>query len=170
MALLCLIVIAVTSAQKGKNNKKAGGSPETIYVLANDPTPGGNAVLAYRHDPATGCLDLVGTYPTGGTGNLNITDRLGPDDHDQAIIASPDGKFVFAVNQGSNTVAVFRVKPYGGLTPVKGSPFHSGGNGPVSLSLAGDTLYVVNQNENTEDPSTTGNPNYTALRLTRTAG
>jgi 6-phosphogluconolactonase (cycloisomerase 2 family) len=137
---------------------------ETVYVQANDPTPGRNAVLTYQHD-SEGCLQLVGTFPTGGTGALNPTDRLGTDDHDQEIIVSPDNKFLFTVNQGSNTIAVFKIKPDGGLTSVKGSPFPSGGNGPVSLGLSGDRLYVVNQNENSPAPSTTGNPNYTVFQV-----
>ena len=152
--------IGVPALVAGKSVARSG--TETVYVQANDPTPGHNAVLAYQHD-SEGCLQLVGTYLTGGTGAFNPTDRLGPDDHDQEIVISPNGKFLFTINQGSNTVAVFKIKPDGSLTLVKGAPFPSGGNGPASLGLAGDKLYVVNQNENTVLPSTMGHPNYTAF-------
>lgn len=158
-AAILAVAIPVPAMDKGGKART-----ETIYVLANDPTPGQNAVLAYQHD-ADDCLQLVGRYLTGGTGFHNPTDRLGPDDNDQGIITSPDGKFLYAVNQGSNSIAVFKIKPDGSLTTVKGSPFPSGGSGPVSIGLAGDKLYVVNQNENTVQPSTSGHPNYTGFRV-----
>ena len=46
---------------------------------------------------------------TGGTGVANPQGLLGPDDSDKEVIASPDGRLLFAVNQGSNSIAVFRV-------------------------------------------------------------
>jgi hypothetical protein len=50
---------------------------------------------------------------------------------------------LFAVNSGSDTIAVFHIQGNGALTPVEGSPFPSGGNDPVSLGLNGNTLFVV---------------------------
>src|SRR5262245_20703581 len=80
-----------------------------VYTETNDPTPGHNAVLAYRSDPADGHLTLLGSYLTGGTGQANPTDALGPDDIDQEVLLSKDRHFLFAVNSGSDTVAVFKV-------------------------------------------------------------
>ena len=46
---------------------------------------------------------------------------LGPDDSDQELVASPDGRFLFAVNQGSNSISVFRIRPSGALELFGGS-------------------------------------------------
>lgn len=122
-------------------------------------------MLAYRRDPTTGCLTLFGNYLTGGTGTYNFDDRLGTDDHDQEIIVSPDKRFLYTVNQGSDSIAVFKINSDGSLTAVKGSPFPSGGIGPGSLGLTGNTLYVVNQNA---DPARRPNntpAKYTAFRV-----
>lgn len=182
-AFLCVALfgfVALTSAIAGDrdddsasdSNGRGRRSVETIYVQTNDPRPNRNAILAYRHR-RDGSLELVGRFPTRGTGTFNPTDRLGPDDHDQEIIISPDKRFLFTINQGSNTVAVFNIESNGVLTHVNGSPFRSGGNGPVSLGLAGDTLYVVNQNENTpfpsiDDPADRRLPNYSAFQVSST--
>src|SRR5215472_15086623 len=94
-----------------------------LYVLSNDFVPGRNAVIAYIISPDDGSLSPLGTFPTRGTGQSNFDVRLGPDDHDSEVILSADKKFLFAVNAGSNTIAVFRVHSSGRLTHVEGSPF-----------------------------------------------
>lgn len=136
-----------------------------VYVQSNNPDPGKNSVLAYRRNPATGKLTLFGNFLTRGTGFFNNDERLGPDDSDQELIASPDRRFLFVVNSGSNTIAVFRIDEDGELSHVNGSPFASGGVQPVSLGLAGDKLYVVNKGN--MEPGQTGGalPNYTGFRV-----
>lgn len=136
-----------------------------VYVQANHPDRGQNSILAYRRDSRTGCLTQFASFLTGGEGALNLEDRLGTDDHDQDIIVSPDKRFLFATNQGSNTIAVFRIRPNGNLNAVPGSPFPSGGRGPVSLALTDDYLYVVNQNEDPGQLPNNARPNYTVLRV-----
>lgn len=58
------------------------------------------------------------------------------------LVASADGKHLFAVNPGSNSISVLRVQRNGSLREVAGSPFSSGGVFPVSLALHRDLLYV----------------------------
>ena len=72
---------------------------------------------------------------------------------------------LFAVNGGSDTIAVFATADDGSLSPVAGSPFPSGGSNPVSVGFAGDILCVVNKDE---DPDHPGRflPNYTSFRVT----
>jgi DNA-binding beta-propeller fold protein YncE len=136
-----------------------------LYVTSNKPAPGKNAVLAYQRNPSTGALTFMGKILTGGTGFYNDDERLGPDDSDQEMIASPDGRLLFAVNSGSNSVAVFKIQDDGNLVHVPGSPFDSGGVQPVSLGLAGDRLYVVNKGD-LEPGETDGDvPNYTAFKV-----
>ena len=141
----------------------------TVYVETNDPRTGRNAILAYRRNTGTGQLtELPGSpFYTDGSGFFNEDDRIGPDDSDQEIIISKDRRFLFAVNQGSHTVSVFRVQPDGSLSLVEGSPVDSGGKQPVSLGLANNnTLVVVNKGD--QDPGGEGGderPNYTTFRV-----
>ncbi|MCP9494334.1 MAG: lactonase family protein [Pyrinomonadaceae bacterium MAG19_C2-C3] len=164
VAMLGFAIPLPVLASDDDDARRGGGRVETIYVQSNNPLPNRNAILAYRHRN-NGSLELVGTYRTRGTGAFNPTDRLGTDDHDQEIIASPDNRFLFTVNQGSNTIAVFRIESNGDLRHVNGSPFHSGGIGPVSLALSGNKLYVANQNENGAQPSFVGRPNYSVFNV-----
>jgi 6-phosphogluconolactonase (cycloisomerase 2 family) len=95
----------------------------------------------------------------------NPTQGLGPDDSDQEILASPDHTRLFAVNAGSNTIAVLDIHADGSLTPVAGSPFASGGIDPVSVGLAGNFLYVVNQDGDPAQDAAAGAPNYTGFTV-----
>jgi 6-phosphogluconolactonase (cycloisomerase 2 family) len=138
-----------------------------LYVETNDPAPGKNAILAYRINPNDGSLSLLGIFPTRGAGGDDFDNRLGPFDHDQEVILSKDKKLLFAINGGSNTIAVFRVHGNGSLTHVEGSPFSSGGLTPVSVGFAGDKLYVVNANNNVFPGFVPNNTpaNYTGFRV-----
>ncbi len=142
-----------------------------LYVNTNDPRKGRNAILAFRRHPDTGELTpLEGghVFYTDGTGYENVNDRIGPDDHDQEVVASPDRKFLFTVNQGSDSISVFRINGDGTLRLVEGAPTQSGGKQPVSLGIAnnGKTLVVVNKGD--QDPGGGGGtvrPNYTSFRI-----
>lgn len=79
------------------------------------------------------------------------------------MITNPEGALLFAVNSGSNSVAVFRITS-DRLQAVEGSPFPSGGSDPVSVGLKDDILTVVNKDQ---DPAQNVNliqPNYTTFR------
>jgi 6-phosphogluconolactonase (cycloisomerase 2 family) len=142
-----------------------GHAPDVVYVESNNPKPGQNAVLAFRRNPADGSLERIAAFKTGGTGFLNASERLGPDDSDQELVASPDGRFLFAVNQGSNSVSVFRIRSNGALELVRGAPFSSGGTQPVSLAIKGDTLIVVNRGDEIQGEPGSIAPNYTSFRI-----
>jgi 6-phosphogluconolactonase (cycloisomerase 2 family) len=143
---------------------ETGGRPSNVvYVETNESDPTiGNAVLAYTR-ASDGSLTLLGTFPTGGTG-ISPTFALGPFDSDQNVIVNRDHTLLFAVNGGSDTIAVFKIAGDGTLTPVDGSPFPSGGSNPVSVGLDGDVLCVVNKDQ---DPNHPGRdlPNYTAFHV-----
>ena len=142
-----------------------GHAPDVVYVESNNPAAGQNAVIAFRRNPADGSLKEIAAFKTGGTGFLNASERLGPDDSDQELVASPDGRFLFAVNQGSDSVSVFRIRPSGALDLVRGAPFASGGTQPVSLAIRGDTLVVVNRGDEIQGEPGSIAPNYTSFRI-----
>jgi 6-phosphogluconolactonase (cycloisomerase 2 family) len=148
-------------------DKKASAT-NVVYITSNNPNRGQNAVLAFSRDETDGSLTLRGHFLTGGTGFYNSNERLGPDDSDQELIIDSDRRLLFAVNSGSDSIAVFRIRPDGSLTPVEGSPFPSGGVQPVSLGLSGNQLYVVNKG-NVDPGQTPGpdaaRPNYTGFRV-----
>lgn len=129
------------------------------------PTAGQNSILGFRR-AADGSLTALPGSPflTTGTGTGNPTQKLGPDDIDFPIVVSTDHRRLFAINPGSNTIAVMTIASDGSLTPVAGSPFPSGGTNPASLALAGSRLWVLNKSD---DPAQTaaGLPNYTAFNI-----
>ena len=76
-----------------------------------------------------------------------------------ALQISPDGRFVVAVDAGSNQISVLRVHRDGSLRLVPGGVVSSGGVLPVSIAIHGDLVYVANAG--------TGGSNFTGFRLSR---
>lgn len=136
-----------------------------VYVESNDPA--GNAIFAFRRHDDGSLTPLAGSpFPAGGTG-ITPTFALGPFNSDQNIIIDSSYTLLFAVNSGSDGVAVFWINGNGSLSPVNGSPFPSGGSNPVSVGLSGDdVLCVVNQDQ---DPGRPGLflPDYASFRVTK---
>jgi 6-phosphogluconolactonase (cycloisomerase 2 family) len=136
-----------------------------VYTETDNSNPGQNAVVAYGQD-SSGQLTQIGTFNTGGTGVANPQGLLGPDDSDKEVIASPDGRFLFAVNQGSNTIAAFRVSHDGSLDLVNDAPFSSGGTEPVSLAIADGRLYVLNRGDEVQGQTGSIAPSITVFDIT----
>jgi 6-phosphogluconolactonase (cycloisomerase 2 family) len=139
----------------------SAGITDLIWLEGN--STAGNSILTFKND-GSGNPIFLGSTPAGGIGVFDKTFALGPFDSDQNLIVNNDGTLLFAVNSGSNTIAVFRITSKG-LQPVEGSPFASGGSDPVSVGLKGDILAVVNKDQ---DPTQNANlvlPNYTTFRV-----
>ena len=137
-----------------------------VYVETNDITPNANAILAYSRNADGSLSPLAGSpFATGGTGVGNPAQGLGPDDSDDELIANADHTLLFAVNAGSDTIAVFHIASDGSLSAVSGSPFPSGGVDPVSVGVAGNFLYVVNQDGDPAKDAAASAPNYTAFSV-----
>jgi len=128
-------------------------SPATggwVYTESNNATPGKNSVLAL-HYGASGALSpiQVTEFPTSGTGAPFILGQsTGTLDGDHEVFLSGNHKWLFAVNEGSNTIAVFKVDTTtGALTAVAGSPFPSGGIAPISVTFNNGRLVVANHGQ-----------------------
>jgi 6-phosphogluconolactonase len=137
-------------------SSSAGASSESRtvgYTYVNDHTPGATSVSAFdRH--ADGSLTPIpgSPFPAGGVG---LGAGLGSQG---AIQASPDHKFLLAVDAGSNEISVLRVTA-GGVPKPAGLPVSSGGVEPVSIAISRHGLvYVANVGN--------GGSNYTGFRLT----
>lgn len=141
------------------------GSPEFVYVESNVQSAGGNAIYAFQRNSDGSLMPIHGSpFVAGGAGVQDASLALGPYDSDQNLIVDPSRQLLFAVNSGSDTIAVFHINSDGSLHAVEGSPFPSGGTNPVSVGLAGDTLFVVNKNGDFPRVSSIL-PNYTSFRV-----
>jgi hypothetical protein len=125
-----------------------------VYTQTNDIH---NAVVAFRRDGFGNLTPVPGSpFPTRGTGIFNPAGILGPGDSDQQVTVDRDRFLLFAVNAGSNTIAVFYILPSdGSLVPVPGSPFPSGGISPISIGVRGNQVVIINQNQNQANPAST---------------
>ena len=123
---------AATAARLAASAAAADGAPGAVYTLMN--LTSGNAVAIFAR-AADGTLTAAGTVATGGTGTGSGLGSQG------AVVLSADGRWLFAVNAGSYDVSIFRVSPAGlALT----SRIPSGGVQPVSSTVHGNLLYVLN--------------------------
>jgi hypothetical protein len=142
-----------------------GKSTDYVYVETNIKTTNGNSIAAFARQ-SDGSLKPVPGSPflTGGEGVQFTGTSAGAPDSDQDIITNLDHTLLFAVNSGSDSIAVFHIHGDGSLTAVEGSPFPSGGNNPISLDLEGNVLFVANKSGDPGRPSSIL-PNYTSLYL-----
>ena len=134
---------------------------DIIWLESN--STAGNSILTFQNN-GTGTPAFLGSTLAGGIGVYDGTFALGPFDSDQNLITNHDGTLLFAVNSGSNSIAVFNITATG-LTPVAGSPFPSGGTDPVSLGLLDDVLVVVNKDQDPAQDPNLVQPNYTTFRV-----
>jgi 6-phosphogluconolactonase (cycloisomerase 2 family) len=143
----------------------ASTGSEFVYVESNIQSPNGNSIFAFHRDSDGSLTTVPGSpFPAGGTGVQDQSFVFGPYDSDQNIAIDASGRLLFAVNSGSDTIAVFHINANGSLSPIQGSPFPSGGTNPVSLALRGDKLIVVNKNGDFAHESAL-QPNYTVMRV-----
>lgn len=112
-----------------------------VYTLGN--APAGNQVSSYLR-ASTGSLSREGTFATTGKGlgaGLGSQDGLVFDDESQRF---------FAVNAGDSSISMLAIGADGELTALATVP--SGGKLPVSLTVSGGTVYVVNQGDPAATP------------------
>ncbi len=131
-----------------------------VYIESNRANH--NSILAYRN--VGGTLSFLGEFPTGGKGVFDLSLKLGPFDSDQNVVTNAEGTVLYAVNSGSDNIAVFRIAADGTLSPIPGSPFSSSGTDPVSIGISRDTLAVANKAMDPSRPNLT-QPSYTSFSL-----
>ncbi|MCI0445168.1 lactonase family protein [bacterium] len=103
-----------------------------VYTMSN--AVSGNEILVFSR-AADGTLTPAGSFPTGGLGTGSGLGNQG------GVVLSRNGKFLFVVNAGSDEISVFSVKPNGLTLRDKIS---SGGRRPISITVNGDIVYVLN--------------------------
>jgi hypothetical protein len=129
-----------------------GPSPVVGHVYVNDNTKPANTIGAFdRHADGTLTRDAGSPFAAGGAGTGSGLASQG------ALQFSADGRFLIAVDAGSNQISVLRVHSGGSLSLVPGGVVSSRGTLPDSLAVHGDLVYVAN--------SGAGHSNYTGFRL-----
>ena len=111
-------------------------SAGAVYTLTN--ASSGNAVIMFNRS-VTGQLSAGGAFATGGNGSGAGLASQG------ALALDASNRYLFAVNAGSSTISVFAVTA-DGLTLV--GTTSSGGKNPISLTIFGNVLYVLNAGGN----------------------
>lgn len=134
------------------------------YVESNIAQSNKNSVIAIPYRAGDLKPLKMSKCPTGGSGSADLTDSGVLDANDQ-IAVNPQHTLLFAVNQGSDSIAVFHIKPNGGLEAVDGSPFPSGGKAPSSLGISGRTLVVANKAQDGIRDLTAERPDYTTFTI-----
>jgi len=131
-----------------------GGTTAAIlgHVYINDNTTGVNTVAGFDR-LADGTLEPMPGSPfaVGGAGTGHAQASQG------SLQLSADGRYVLAVDAGSNEISVVRIRPDGSLQTTGGDVVASNGVGPTSIAVHGDLVYVANAGA--------GGSNYTGFRL-----
>jgi 6-phosphogluconolactonase len=145
-ALLCSLIIAIGSSSLRADDRHDGArandccnaGPGAVYLMTNQPA---NAIMVFNRS-AGGILTPGGTFLTGGAGGQSPSGNpFDPLASQGSLLLGPNQHLLFAVNAGSNEISVLSVGPNGLTLADKVS---SGGQTPVSLTLHGDILYVLN--------------------------
>jgi 6-phosphogluconolactonase len=94
---------------------------------------GDGTLSAFRLDPTTGNLTAIAGSPF-------LID--GPPGGDYSITASPDGRFLFVVNDATTAVRVYAIAPSGTISAIPGSPFETGTNW-LGLKVTANGRFLV---------------------------
>jgi 6-phosphogluconolactonase len=137
-AALALTTPALASAAQKPGSTKV--NYDAVYTATNNPsgnslvvfTRAANGTLTQRKVVATGGKGIASTPPFGfpiadGSGSIDLT---------------PNGKLLFVVNGGDNSVSSFQITASG---PKLVSHVSSHGKLPISVTSSGNLLYVVNE-------------------------
>ena len=131
-SLIAAAALAITATAAHADVDEGGMRAGKVFTSTN--SAAGNELLAYGSGPG-GALALLARYPTQGVGTSAGLGSQG------AVQLSSDGRWLFVVNAGSNTLSTFAVRPAG---LVLKSVIDSGGLHPISVSEREGLVYVLN--------------------------
>ena len=148
LGLAAAAAVAIPASASASTSGSA--SPVVGHVYVNDNTKGTNTIGAFdRHADGTLTPEAGSPFVAGGAGTGAGLASQG------AIQITPDGRFLIAVDAGSNQISVLRIGFGGSLSLV--SVTGSGGTLPDSVAVHGHLVYVAN--------SGAGDANYTSFVL-----
>jgi 6-phosphogluconolactonase (cycloisomerase 2 family) len=158
-----LVGIAAGAIAAVPGTASASTSPVVGHVYLNDNTAGTNTIAGFDQH-ADGTLSAISGSPfaAGGAGTGAGLASQG------ALQASSNGRYLVAVDAGSNQISILRIKHDGALVVVPDGVVSSNGVTPVSVAVHGqqerrgdddqrDLVYVANAGS--------GGSNYTGFTL-----
>ena len=113
-------------------------SQKDLFVQTNDTTA--NQIMVYDRAP-DGTLTFAASYATGGQGATASGATADPLASQGSLVSAEHGRLLLAVNAGSNTVSLFRVR--GDRLRLR-QVIASGGQFPVSIAVHRHLVYVLN--------------------------
>jgi 6-phosphogluconolactonase (cycloisomerase 2 family) len=132
------VVTAATPAFASVSGPAHAGGGHAVFVQTDNTA--GNRVVAYRR-AADGTLSPAGSYATGGRGGILDGSVVDHTASQGSLGYDPRHGLIYAVNAGSNTISVFAV--HGDRLALR-QVLSSGGTFPVSVTVHGDAVYVLN--------------------------
>jgi 6-phosphogluconolactonase len=150
--LAALITAAAWATTIGTPASQALAGPPSIvgHVYVNDNTTGANRIAGFDRNADGSLTPIPGSpFAAGGVGTGHANASQG------SVQLSADGRYLLAVDAGSNQISALRVKPDGSLQLA--DLVSSNGADPVSIAVHGRLVYVANA-----DPTS---PNYTGFTL-----
>lgn len=129
---ICIAAIALSFVSTPASSPAGDTAAGAVYTMNN--SADGNDILVF-HRGSDGALTPAGSVATGGLGTGG---GLG---NQSGLTLSNGGKWLLAVNAGSDEISVLATSP-GGLVVV--DRVWSGGSRPVSITTHGDLVYVLN--------------------------
>ena len=133
-ALLAFVIAGAAAATASAHSHEV-----TSHVYVNDNTTPANTIAAFdRH--ADGSLTPVpgSPFPAGGAGTGAGLASQG------ALQITDNGRYLVAVDAGSNQLSVLRIHRDGSLQLVRDGVVSSGGALPVSVAIHHRLVYVAN--------------------------
>jgi 6-phosphogluconolactonase len=150
---LCTLAVAGSAAVSAG----AAAAPDASgHVYVNDNTAIINTIAGFeRHSDGT-LTPLEGSpFNAGGAGTGTTVGSQG------ALQLSGDGRYLLAVDAGSNQISVLRIRPDGSVRAVEDGTVSSGGVEPISIAVHGNLVFVANEG------NAGSAPNYTGFTLNR---
>ena len=136
-AALAGLGLAIAPSVAGAS--QATASPVVGSVYVNDNTTGVNTIAGFARHADASLTPLPGSpFVAGGTGTGSGLASQG------ALQITPDGKFLVAVDAGSNQISVLKVENDGTLKLLPDGVVSSGGTLPVSIAVHNNLVYVAN--------------------------
>jgi len=113
-------------------------SANAVFVQTDNAA--GNTIVAYIRTAAGG-LQQAGSYPTGGNGGATMGSVVDHLSSQGSLAFDRRAGLLYAVNAGSNTITVFRVR---GDSLIRSQVISSGGQFPVSIAVHGSQVFALN--------------------------
>jgi 6-phosphogluconolactonase (cycloisomerase 2 family) len=152
IALVVLVGVGSMVAAVGASASRAvpTSSDGVGHVYVNNNTTGVNTVAGFNRNADGSLTPIPGSpFAVGGSGAGHANASQG------SLQLSADGRYLLAVDAGSDQISVLRIKPDGSLQ-IADVVASNGGN-PVSIAVHGPLVYIANADPN--------EPNYTGFTL-----